>query len=310
MNKAQLVQIALGEITTHKMSAELTAKNNLLRARENADFLEIDKTLRKTKLDLSKTADEKEIAKLRAEIKNLEQQQGKILKKLNIQPAELIPRYACPHCKDSGYIDGIACQCLNRRVQHALIKQSGMGTRLQFSFDTCDSRIVSENANLKKAYALAKKYIDSFPSPKYPNLVFMGDVGSGKTYLAECIANSLLKRGHYVVFSNAFDLNQTVQYSFGLSYSEREALLAPYFESELLIIDDLGSEPIIRNITLANLFVVINSRQSMSLPTIISTNLNLDELQDRYGDRIISRIFNKRTTITIPFVGKDLRLNN
>lgn len=307
MNKAQIVANELSKITTHKCRAELVAKNNLLLARKNEEFLALDTALRKASLELAKSEDN---ADLRKKIEKLKSEKTLLLKKLKIDPNSLVPQYACKECKDTGYIGGKACRCLSTLVQNALIAQSGMKNKTTYCFENSDNQVVDNNPHLKKAYAVAKKYVAEFPNFKYKNLVFMGDVGSGKTFLIECMLNELIKRKHYVVFSTAYDINETIQNSFGLGALEKEALLAPYFESELLVIDDLGCEPILRNITVSNLFTVINERQNNNLCTIISTNLNMNEIQDRYGDRVLSRIFNKRNSVVIPFVGKDLRLNN
>ncbi len=310
MNKAQIVANELSKINISKLRAELLAKNNLIFARENPQFLKLDQDLRKFKLELSKQSDSKIITSIHTKIKKLEQQQDKILATLKLSRADLMPKYSCTICQDTGYIDGHMCSCLSNLVQNALARQSGMSSVLKYSFDTSDPKIVSSSPSLKKAYTIAKNYVEGFPDYKFKNLIFLGNVGAGKTYLIECICNALLDKGFNVVFSTAYDLNETMQNSFWSNSLERQAILAPYFESDLLVIDDLGSEPILRNITVNNLFTVLNKRESLSLPTIISTNLNPEEIQERYGDRILSRIFNRRTTLAIPFDEKDLRLNS
>ncbi len=309
MNKSQIVAQELSQITTHKAYAELRAKENLLLLRNNPDFAKIDSEIRTHKINLSKTSNPKEIEKLRKQISKLQEKQDNLLKKLGILPTDLTPKYACGNCNDSGYVNGEICDCLKLKVKKALAKQSGLSNRLKYSFATSNPQILEQNESLAKAYAVAKKYVEVFPCFEFPNLTFVGNVGAGKTYLIECIANALIQKSQYVVFSTAFDLNRTIQNSFGVGTLEREAMLAPFFESDLLIIDDLGSEPIIKNVTIANLFSVINERQSHNLPIIISTNLDIEEVQERYGDRIASRIFNRRTNLIIPFLGKDLRIN-
>lgn len=309
MNKTQIIINELQQLNTHRAYAELNAKNHLCIARQHPDFEKLDAEIRKLKLELSKTDDPKQIKKISTSIASLQKKLPPILDKIGLSLDSLTPQYSCQICKDTGYADGHHCSCLTSRVKSALAKQCGLQNNLQFSFATSDPQVVENNPSLKKAYLIAQKYVADFPNFKFPNLVFVGDVGAGKTYLIQCIANALIDRGNYVIFSTAFDLNRTIQNSFGTNSQEREAMLAPFFESDLLIIDDLGSEPIIKNITLENLFSVINERQTRHLPLIISTNLDLNELQSRYGDRLASRIFNKRTNLLIPFLGKDLRVN-
>lgn len=309
MNKSQIVANELSQITTHKTYAELKAKENLLLARKNENFCKLDNEIRSATISMTKSTDPAEIEKLRTKIAQLKTKQSKLLPKLGLTSKDLAPQYACSKCRDSGYVNGEICTCLSLKVKKALAKQSGLQNRLDYSFATSNQKLVEQNESLNKAYIVAKKYVEQFPAFQYPNLIFVGNVGAGKTYLIECIANALIQKSQYVVFSTAFDLNRTIQNSFGVGTLEREAMLAPFFESDLLIIDDLGSEPIIKNVTIANLFCVINERQTHNLPMIISTNLNIEEIQERYGDRIASRIFNKRTNLIIPFGGKDLRIN-
>ena len=75
-------------------------------------------------------------------------------------------------------------------------------------------------------------------------------------------------------------------------------------DCDLLIIDDLGSE-FITNFTTAALYNIINSRVARGVPTIISSNLDLEELKSRYPESIASRIIG--TFATVQFIGKDIR---
>ncbi len=309
MNKNQIMRQELEKIKTNRLNAELKAKRILLIARGEPEYNEIDTKIRQLKLKITKEDNPQKTAPLLKELQQLNNEANKVLVKIGIDPKLLIPRYNCKKCNDLGILNGKPCVCLQNAIQNVLITQSGITNHLKFSFDDCDETIIKENKSLEKAYKIAKKYIDEFPKFQYQNLIFIGDVGVGKTFLLECMANELLKRSHYVVFSTAFDINKTMINAFNVSYNERETMLAPFFESELLIIDDLGSEPIIRNTTLSNLFTIINERQRLNLPTIISTNLNIEDIQERYGDRIMSRLFNKRICLAIPFTGKDLRMN-
>ncbi len=307
MNKAQIVANELSKITASRMRAEIIAKNNIAKARENAEYLKLDTEMRKLKIALFK-ADDKESVDLRKKLYSIEEKAEKILAKLGLTKFDLLPQYSCKNCKDTGYVEGRTCECLKKLTQVALATQSGMNGMLRFSFETCDKKLLEENPVMEKAYKIAHKYVAEFPKFPYPNLVLMGDVGAGKTYLIECIASALIKKGVYVVFSTAYDLNETMQNSFGTTVMEREAILSPYFESDVLVIDDLGCEPMLRNITITNLFTILNERERLGLNTIISTNLNPAEIQERYGDRIMSRMLNRRTTLTIPLTGKDLRI--
>ena len=79
-------------------------------------------------------------------------------------------------------------------------------------------------------------------------------------------------------------------------------------EAPVLLLDDLGAEPIINNVTIEQLFTLLNERELNGLHTVISTNLTPAELQSRYTERIGSRLLDKRSTSMLPFYGDDVRL--
>lgn len=309
MNRNQILQIELEKLKTRRLNAEVRAKRALLIARNIPEFCKLDDEIRHLQLNLSKEDNAKKISQLKKQIESLKKEASAVLTKNKFDSKSLQVNYHCKLCNDTGYANGKICKCLDNAIQRELIKQSGINNQLNFTFAKSDNKIVNSNKSLDKAYKIAEKYVAEFPNFKFPNLVFIGDVGAGKTFLLECIANALIEKMHYVVFSTAFDLNKTMINAFGVPFGERQSLLSPIFECDLLIIDDLGSEPVLKNSTIPNLFTIINERQRNNLPTIVSTNLNYEEIQTRYGDRIMSRLFNKRTSLAIPFVGKDLRQN-
>ena len=123
-------------------------------------------------------------------------------------------------------------------------------------------------------------------------LLLWGDVGTGKSFIAGCIANALLDKGVPVIMTNfARLLNKlTDMYS-----GDRNAYIDSFKRYPLMIIDDLGVE---RNSEFAReqVFSVIDSRYRRELPMIVTTNLTLEELQhpedlsrSRIYDRVLER---------------------
>ena len=86
--------------------------------------------------------------------------------------------------------------------------------------------------------------------------------------------------------------------------------MEPYLSSEILFIDDLGSENKIKNVTNEYLYLVLNERMLHHKKTVISTNLNLEQIQDVYGERIFSRLMHKKQSLKIKVSGKDLRIKS
>ena len=153
-----------------------------------------------------------------------------------------------------------------------------------------------------------KNFIDNFDDPEEKNLIFTGTTGVGKTYLTNCIANEVLKLGKTVLYQTApvmFDeINDA---KFGRE-NARFDLYENILNVDLLIIDDLGTEKI-TDTKITELFTIINTRllnQNHKITkTIISTNLNVDELFKTYTTRIGSRLAGNYRFLR--FFGDDLR---
>lgn len=141
---------------------------------------------------------------------------------------------------------------------------------------------------------IARQYVEHFDqlSRDGTGLLFWGDVGSGKSFLAGCIANALLDRGVRVIMTNFPRLlNQLTD----LHSGDRNGWIDSFSSYRLMIIDDLGVE---RNseFALEQVFSIVDSRCRSGLPMIVTTNLNMDELKQprelarsRIYDRILER---------------------
>ena len=89
---------------------------------------------------------------------------------------------------------------------------------------------------------------------------------------------------------------------------EKKDILDKYLSCELLCIDDLGTENLIKNVTVEYLYLIINERLQSGKNTIITTNLDLQQIMQNYDERIFSRIANKQECILFNMTGDDLRL--
>ena len=309
MTKTQIILNQLEKMKQSRIQAQLTADNNLALAGQNSKFKKLESDMRKIQLEISKLApNDEKVKELYFEYNKLRDASTEALKKIGLTYKDTVPQYNCPICCDVGFVNGKKCECLIKKVQEELLNQSGISKYSGHSFDDVDTNILAKNPTLDKAYKIAKAYIKDFPNYKYKNLVFCGEVGTGKTFLMECIASELIKTTNYVVFVTSFDLNNTVIRSMSVPFVERDEVLEPLLECDLLLIDDLGSEPIMKNVSINNLFTIINERQRHDKCTIIGTNLTPQMIKERYGDRLVSRIFDLNTTLPIKLDGKDLRI--
>ena len=130
----------------------------------------------------------------------------------------------------------------------------------------------------------------------------------GKSFLSSCIANEVLKQGKTVLYQTApIMLDTIMDYRFGKNNSS-ENIYNSLLNVDLLIIDDLGTESM-NSMKLSELFNIINSRLLNSnnkvIKTIISTNLNLQDMFSTYDERIVSRIVGNYNICY--FYGDDIR---
>ena len=179
-----------------------------------------------------------------------------------------------------------------------------------YSDDYIDETIgLSPLSNMQKIVAGCKSFIRHFDR-NHENLLFMGNTGVGKTFLANCIAKELLDRGYTVIYLTAFRLFDILEKNkFGRD--EETAYIASnqfdyILDCDLLIIDDLGTE-LNNSFTSSQLYLIINERLLRQKSTIISTNLSHDNINANYGERVYSRLISKYSIRRI--IGQDIRLH-
>ena len=114
----------------------------------------------------------------------------------------------------------------------------------------------------------------------------------------------MIERGINVLTISAYQFVQSARES----YFDQENNMDELMNIPVLMLDDLGSEPLIRNITIEVLFNLINERLIRGRSTVISTNLKLEELRERYTERIVSRISDPATSLVITLEGKEKAL--
>ena len=205
----------------------------------------------------------------------------------------LDPIYDCPDCQDTGYVNGQKCHCFRQAEIALLYEQSNLKRMLEKeNFGTLSYSFFQgdELTSYRQAVEKCKNFCTNFKT-SYQNLFFYGTVGTGKSFLSGCIASELLQSGHSVIYFSASGLFDTLaRYTFNAG--AKEALSGFYedlYNCDLLIIDDLGTE-MTNTFVASQLFSCLNERHLRKNATIISTNLSLEELRDRYSDRVFSRI--------------------
>ncbi|MCL1796060.1 MAG: ATP-binding protein [Clostridia bacterium] len=231
----------------------------------------------------------------------------------------LQPLYACDKCGDTGYVGDTLldrCECFARRIRDRLLSEPNHGlnsTETFSSFDPgvypdssiSDSRPDSQRAFMVRMRDRCLEYAETYPENSQRNLLLLGMSGLGKTYLMNCVGNHLLSKGHEVRKITAYQLSEHMR----ASIFDRDAnAFEPLLAVPMLMLDDLGVEPLMSNITIECLFTLLNERDLNGLHTVISSNLTTVELTQRYTERVCSRLFSRKNTSMLHFVGKDVRL--
>ena len=219
-------------------------------------------------------------------------------------------KYDCEQCKDTGFIDNKMCSCMKEALTLAGIENSGFASLIKeqsfenFSLDYY-SRNVQQAEIMKKNRDFLIKYADNFDSRTSQSILMVGGTGLGKTHLSSALARRVIEKGNDVFYTGAIDLFSQFEIQRFKSYSnEPNELIERYFESDLLIIDDLGTE-MINQFSVSTLYNLINDRLSRKKPTVRSTNLSKDDIQKKYTDRITSRMLGEYQVLF--FVGTDVR---
>lgn len=219
-------------------------------------------------------------------------------------------QYTCPDCKDTGYIGSQKCRCFRQAAISLLYEQSGIRELLkQDNFDALSYEYYKgeDLQRFQNAVTTCRNFVKNFNSD-YHNLFFYGTVGTGKSFLSGCVAKELIEKGNLVIYFSATQLfHELSKNAFDYRNREDMALLQDdLFHCDLLIIDDLGTE-LTNAFVSSQLFSCLNERHMQKKATIISTNLSLQELRDRYSDRIFSRITSNYEVCKL--TGPDIRMH-
>jgi len=278
-----------------------------------AGYEELDASVSSVSVEYGKrmlSGDENALSDLKAALRTLTEKKKQLLVSAGLPADYLEPIYDCPDCKDTGYINGEKCHCFRQQMISLLYEQSNIHEMLKtenFSHLSYEYYSGEDLAAFERAVNICKSFIAGFDR-EYNNLFFYGTVGCGKSFLSSCVAKELIETGHSVIYFSSICLFDFLsRYSF--DYKNKENLYNAFedlYNCDLVIIDDLGTE-VTNNFVTSELFSCLNERHIRKKSTIISTNLSLGELRDRYSDRIFSRITSNYEVCRLS--GRDIRMH-
>lgn len=266
---------------------------------------------------------------LPVKIDRLKREKEKLLAAAGYPEDYLEMEYECSKCRDTGYVDqgnGLdRCVCYRKLLINSLYDQSNLKKMIaNENFDLFSEEYfspavdgnkygidISPRENIRDIKDSCLEFVKNFHSSSEKNLFFSGPTGTGKTFMANCIAKALVDRGYPILYQTAPMLFNTINEFRIRSYKEGAYDDSDYrniFEVELLIIDDLGTESP-SDARYAELLNILNTRHiiNMTRPckTIISTNIGLKKLHEYYDERIVSRIIGGFNIFR--FIGEDIR---
>ena len=206
----------------------------------------------------------------------------------------------------------ISCECRKEKLKKEqdleAIEQLRERSNIEPKFLGCTFDSIEVNSDNGRNVNLCKRYVDKFQELYKANqgLLFYGDVGTGKSMLAHCIANELMNRFRSVA---SISLAKILKAGFK-DADEEEAIMRKVTGVDLLIFDDLGAE---RETDYAKEFVysVVDTRCNTKKPMIVTTNLTLADMQN-CNDIRNKRTYDRILEICYPviFTGVSWRMRN
>ncbi len=240
----------------------------------------------------------------------------------NGYPADyLSPVFRCPICRDTGYAGEPIreeCECFRRELSRRMLAEMGLREQTEQSFETFREDMLPEDVTVEPAKGQhmsqraltgfirdhCMRWVDSYPNQEQTTLLLMGESGLGKTFLLHAMAKRFLEKGADAVLTSAQRLQEEARKSY---FGREESSYALLLAAPVLLVDDLGSEAQLSNVTQVFLYELVNERQSRRLTTAFSTNLNEEELRARYTERVASRLTDRRNSLALTLLGEDLR---
>lgn len=225
-------------------------------------------------------------------------------------------KYTCPVCKDTGFHDGYYCECYKNLVRQTAVEELDISKQLKkCTFDSFKLDLypnirdevlgISQREQMKTVFEYCREWAKDF-SRSSKGLIMLGKTGLGKTHLSLAVAGAVIEKGYNVYYGSVQNVMDKLQKEhFGKSRdNDDESITQELFEADLLILDDLGAE-FSTQFTVSQFYNIINTRLVNSLPVIISTNLTIGEIEEKYSQRVASRIVG--SCVPLQFCGRDIR---
>lgn len=284
------------------------------------DLLDIEKEMSATGLAVVKAIGmggdaQNYIEKLAVQNLAAQDKRIKLLAKAGYSKDYLEIQHVCAKCQDSGFVNGKSCDCRTALLRSlAFAELSELSPAECSTFESFDLSFYPKGADaetgvspynrMKEIFSFCKEYAEDFDTSSQ-SLFMHGKTGLGKTHLSLAIAGHVVNEGYGVIYGSAQNLlNKLERERFSRNNEDTGNAEQALLECDLLILDDLGTE-FSTSFTVSAIYNIINTRISRGLPVIINTNLTPDELEQKYTQRITSRITGNY--VSLQYCGRDVR---
>lgn len=239
---------------------------------------------------------------LKSDSLDLQRRRAELLFKNGFAYDYLDKPYTCKLCKDTGTVDADMCKCFKKALAESYLACSNLQTIYKNkTFKTFNPGYYADSEHMQKVLEYCKKYVSKF-GKQCVHMLFYGVPGCGKTHLSTAVGTALIANGYFVFYT---PVQQMISAFEAATFrNEKQVDTDIYSTCDLLIIDDLGAE-MQTSFSESVLYNVINERLNLKKPMIISTNLQMDEMQNTYHERLCSRLVYEFAKF--PFSATDVR---
>ena len=257
------------------------------------------------------------IMRLRDQNLELQRRRRALLKENGYPEDYLTDQYACSVCRDTGYIGSKMCDCLKELLKKEAYARLGEVSRykvcrfdnfsLEYYPNIPEQDGVVPYKRMSQILEFCRRYADTF-TQQSESVLMLGKTGLGKTHLSLAIAAAVTEKGYGVVYSPVQKLIDRLEMGKFSRDTESREQYSDHMEyvlgCDLLVLDDLGTE-FYTQFSGSVLYNVINSRMAENRPTILNTNMELVQIEEKYSQRMVSRLVCGYKVLK--FYGKDIR---
>ncbi len=203
--------------------------------------------------------------------------------------------------------DGTAkeCECRSLRIAEEKLKASGVSE--EFRKKTFENFDYEKSIETMEAFMKAKSYIKNFEEVRITrknSMMFVGQVGSGKTHLAIAISNVLLDKGIGVIYmpyrDSITNLKQSIR-----DEENYQREISKYKNAQVLLIDDLFGKGRITESDINIMYEIVNYRYFKNLPILTTSEKTVDALIE-IDEAIGSRLYEMSKNYLAEIVGDKL----